>query len=98
MAAFKLLGDILNGTGWVTALSAADIASQETAESFLTVSNLAKIRQAHQITACSLYDMIKGRTNMQRTILILISKWMIYFPGVPNKKKRFLNLNFRSIF
>jgi hypothetical protein len=35
MAAFKLLGDLLNGTGWVTALSEADIASLGTAESFL---------------------------------------------------------------
>ena len=52
MAAFKLLGDLLKGTGWVTALSEADIASLGTAESFLTVSNLAKTRQAHQITAC----------------------------------------------
>jgi hypothetical protein len=42
MAAFKLLGDLLKGTGWVTALSEADIASLGTAESFLTVSNLAK--------------------------------------------------------
>lgn len=50
MAAFKLLGDLLKGTGWVTALSEADIASLGTAESFLTVSNLAKTRQAHQIT------------------------------------------------
>ena len=59
MAAFKLLGDLLKGTGWVTALSEADIASLGTAESFLTVSNLAKTRQAHQITACCLYDLIK---------------------------------------
>ena len=59
MAAFKLLGDLLKGTGWVTALSEADIASLGTTESFLTVSNLAKTRQAHQITACCLYDLIK---------------------------------------
>jgi hypothetical protein len=50
MAAFKLLGDLLKGTGWVTALSEADIASLGTAESFLTVSNVSKTRQAHQIT------------------------------------------------
>ena len=57
MGAFKLLGDLLNGTGWVTVLSEADIASLGTAESFLTVSNLAKTR--HQIIACCLYDLIK---------------------------------------
>jgi hypothetical protein len=59
MAACKLLGDLLKGTGWGTALSEADIASLGTAESFLTVSNLSKTRQAHQITACCLYDLIK---------------------------------------
>jgi hypothetical protein len=56
---FKLLGNLLKGTGYVTALSEADIASLGTAGSFLTVSNLAKTRQAHQITACCLYDLIK---------------------------------------
>lgn len=55
----KLLGDLLKGSGWVTALSEADVASLGTAESFLTVSNLAKTRQAHQITACCLYNLIK---------------------------------------
>lgn len=59
MAAFKLLGDLLKGSGWVTALSEADVASLGTAKSFLTVSNLAKTRQAHQITACCLYNLIK---------------------------------------
>ena len=44
MAVFKLLGDILRGTGLVTALSEADIASLGTADSFLTVSNLNKTR------------------------------------------------------
>jgi hypothetical protein len=58
MAAFKLLGDLLIGTGWETTLSEPDIASLGTAESFITVSNLAKTRQAHQITACCLYDLI----------------------------------------
>lgn len=61
MAAFKLLGDLLKGSGWVTALSEADVASLGTAKSFLTVSNLAKTRQAHQITACCLYNLIKKR-------------------------------------
>jgi hypothetical protein len=49
----------LTGARLVTALSEADIASLGTAESFLTVSNLSKTRQAHQITACCLYDLIK---------------------------------------
>ena len=59
IADFILLGDLLKGTGWATALSEADIASLGTAESFLTVSNLAKTRQAHHIAACCLNDLIK---------------------------------------
>lgn len=59
MAAFKLLGDLLKGSGWLIALSEADVASLGTAKSFLTVSNLAKTRQAHQITACCPYNLIK---------------------------------------
>ena len=59
MAAFKLIGDLLKGSGWVTALSEADIASIGTSKSFLTASNLAKTRQAHPITASCLYDLIK---------------------------------------
>ena len=56
MAAFKLLGDLLKGSGWVTALSEVEIGSEE---SFLATSKVAKTRQAHQITAASLFGLMK---------------------------------------
>jgi hypothetical protein len=43
MAAFKLLGDLLKGTGWVTALSEADIASLGTHDTVST-SNTSLVR------------------------------------------------------
>ena len=55
MAAFKVLGEWLDGSGWVNALIDADVATPGTAESFLKVSHLAKTRRAHEITAVALY-------------------------------------------
>lgn len=59
MASFKLLGDLLKGSGWVGALTEAGVSSSGTSESFLTASNVAKTRQVHQITACCLYELMK---------------------------------------
>ena len=55
MAAFKMLGDILLGSGWTTAISEAGVASIGTADSFLKASHVTKTRHAHQISAASLY-------------------------------------------
>jgi hypothetical protein len=52
MAAFKLLGDLLKGTGWVTALSEADIASLGTAESFLTEKGCYLLHFIHGMLYC----------------------------------------------
>jgi len=62
-AAFKALGEFLDGSGWVNALVNADIASPGTAESFLRVSHLAKARRAHQITAAALYVLQQSAYN-----------------------------------
>lgn len=42
IAAFKALGEFLDGSGWVKALLNADTASSGTAESFVKVSHLSK--------------------------------------------------------
>ena len=55
MAAFKTLGDWLEGSGWTTAITAADIATSGVADSSTKVSHLAKTRHAHQITAGALH-------------------------------------------
>ena len=55
MAAFKLLGDWLNGSGWTNAITEAGLASSGVADSFLRASHLTRTRHAHQVTAATLY-------------------------------------------
>ena len=45
IAALKLAGTFLKGSGWTTALEEAKVASSGTAESFIYASNIAKTRQ-----------------------------------------------------
>ena len=53
MALWMMVGDLLEGSGWTTALSDAGVASAGTAESFLHVTHLTRTRHAHQISALS---------------------------------------------
>ena len=69
IAAFKALGEFLDGSGWVNALVNADIASPGTAESFLKVSHLAKARRARQITAAALYVLQQSAYNDYKAAL-----------------------------
>lgn len=55
MAVMKCIGEWLNGSGWVTALVNAGIASVGTAESFLKVSHVARTRHAHEVIAAAMY-------------------------------------------
>ena len=59
MAALKVLGDLLDGSGWTSALTEAGIASSGTTDSFLKASHITKTRHAHQVTAASLYLLFK---------------------------------------
>jgi len=59
MAALRSLGTLLEGSGWISAIAEAGVASSGTAQSFLTVSSVTRTRLAHQITACSLYTLMK---------------------------------------
>ena len=54
-AALRTLGDWMKGSGWVSALTAAGVASSGVAESFLKVSHVTRARHAHQVTAAALY-------------------------------------------
>ena len=45
MAALKMLGDWLNGNGWVQALVQAEITTPGTADSFLKAAHVAQTRQ-----------------------------------------------------
>ena len=46
--------------GWTGVLTEAGVASSGTSESFLTASSVTKTRQVHQVTACSLYKLLKA--------------------------------------
>ena len=60
MAAFKVLGEWLEASGWTHALTQADIASSGTADSFLKAPYVTKSQRAHQITARSLYILLQA--------------------------------------
>ena len=55
----KLTGEWLEGSGWTVALADANVATAGTAESFLKVTSVTRTRRAHQVTACSLYVLLK---------------------------------------
>ena len=59
MAALSVIGDWLEDSGWVEALIQAKVASAGTAESFLKASHVTRTRHAHQVTASSLYVLLK---------------------------------------
>ena len=59
MGALKMLGDLLKDSGWTTALTEAEVASAGTADSFVSASHVKKTRLAHEVTACTLYQLCK---------------------------------------
>ena len=63
MAALKSLGTLLRDRGWTGALVEAGVVSSGTSESLLTVSSLTKTRQMHQVTASSLFNLLKAAYN-----------------------------------
>ena len=58
MNAFKILGNMLDSSGWTGALTQGNIASSGTADSYLKVSHVARTRHAHQVTASSLHILL----------------------------------------
>ena len=59
LASLRSIGTLPQDSGWTSAICEANVASSGTAESFLTASSITRTRQAHQITACSLYNLMK---------------------------------------
>lgn len=58
MGFLKVLGQWLDGTGWISALTEAKVASPGTAESFIKASNVVRTRNVHKVTASSLYILL----------------------------------------
>ena len=59
MAAQNVIGDWLEDSGWVEALVKSKVASAGTADSFLKATHITKTRHAHEVTASSLYILLK---------------------------------------
>ena len=59
LAALKMVGDWLQGSGWVHALVQAEITTPGTADSFWHASHITRTRRAHQVTASALYILQK---------------------------------------
>lgn len=59
IAALRSIGTLLQDSGWTSAIVEAEVASFGTTESYLSASSVTRTRQADQITAYSLYKLIK---------------------------------------
>ena len=53
MALWSTLGDILEASGWISALTESEVASSRTADSFLKAAHLARTRYVHQVANCT---------------------------------------------
>jgi len=59
MALWNTLGDMLEDSGWTSALTESEVASSGTADSFLRVVHLTRTRHAHQVTLLALHKLQK---------------------------------------
>ena len=76
MAALKILGDLLENSGWTGALVQAGITTPGTADSFLKASHVTRTRQAHQITASSLYSLLqKAYAEYREDVVMSLEDW-----------------------
>ena len=55
MALCNVLGDLLEGSGWTSALSKAEVSSAGTAQSLLNAAHLTRTRHDHQVTLLTLH-------------------------------------------
>lgn len=67
MAALRMVGSFLKGSGWRTAIEESGFASSGTAESFLSVGSATKARRAQQVTAYALHSLMKTAYMEQAT-------------------------------
>ena len=59
MAFMSIIGDVLEGSGWVDALIKSGLGSPGVVESFLSSSHLKHTRYAHEVTASTLYSLLR---------------------------------------
>ena len=59
MVAFKILGDLLDTSGWTEALVQLELLQLEQQTYFLKTSHLTRTRHTYQVTASSLYLLLE---------------------------------------
>ena len=59
MAFMSMIGDVLEGSGWIDALINSGHGSPGVVESFLSSSHVKHTRYAHEVTACTLYSLLR---------------------------------------
>ena len=60
MTSYQSLAIWLKGSEWVDVLQEAELSTPGIAESFLKASHVTQTRHAHQVTACTLYVLLKN--------------------------------------
>ena len=80
MTLLKALSDLLDGSGWTTAIVQSDIASPRSADSFLKVNGVKKTAHVYQVTACALYRLLheynaEYQISQQENIAALFEEW-----------------------
>uniref|UniRef100_H3B0T6 Uncharacterized protein n=1 Tax=Latimeria chalumnae TaxID=7897 RepID=H3B0T6_LATCH len=80
MAVLSLIGDWLEGSGWVEILVKADVTTYGIAESFLIRSHVKRARYAHQVSVASLYvlqiNAWKAYMNTSSDSAVQLSEWV----------------------
>ncbi len=77
MALWNTLGDVLEGSGWTSALTEAEVASSGIADSFFRMAHLARSRHAHQVTALTLQK-LQREAYLQSGSDMSFSAWKKY--------------------
>lgn len=81
MAMLKVLGQWLQGSGWVDVLVRANVTSSGTAESFLKASSVKKSRYAHEVTSAAMFilknDAYVSYKNDNPTTAFDEEKWFL---------------------
>ena len=85
MGALRLLGELMEDSGWVGALVQANVASSGTAESFLKASHVGKTRRAHQVTACCLYILLQTAYQHYKDNLVNENTLLSYQAWLDNR-------------
>ena len=94
----QLLGNLLDSSGWTTALCEAGIATTGTADSFLKASHLTRTRHSHQVTVLALSKLQHEAWEVTIVWILLTNGERAWQRSVPfsNSGKLSVNLKFLS--